>query len=161
MKWSMSFRTQWGIFKRFFVAVVPQNDSIIIFRFHRTHVFLFHHEHSKWLRFLTSFGMTKTSKKALHIRARLPKCVDQQGLEPRTNRLWAGCSNQLSYWSIFEIDRRYTQRSILAPPTGLEPVTSWLTVMRSTDWAMEEYFMLASSYFSGSSPIKYLRHHWA
>ena len=26
----------------------------------------------------------------------------------------------------------------LAPPTGLEPVTSWLTVMRSTDWAMEE-----------------------
>ena len=27
----------------------------------------------------------------------------------------------------------------LAPPTGLEPVTSWLTVMRSTDWAMEEY----------------------
>ena len=26
--------------------------------------------------------------------------VDQQGLEPRTNRLWAGCSNQLSYWSI-------------------------------------------------------------
>ena len=28
---------------------------------------------------------------------------------------------------------------LLAPPTGLEPVTSWLTVMRSTDWAMEEY----------------------
>ena len=27
----------------------------------------------------------------------------------------------------------------VAPPTGLEPVTSWLTVMRSTDWAMEEY----------------------
>ena len=27
----------------------------------------------------------------------------------------------------------------MAPPTGLEPVTSWLTVMRSTDWAMEEY----------------------
>ena len=24
--------------------------------------------------------------------------VGQQGLEPRTNRLWAGCSNQLSYW---------------------------------------------------------------
>ena len=30
-------------------------------------------------------------------------------------------------------------RFYLAPPTGLEPVTSWLTVMRSTDWAMEEY----------------------
>ena len=28
---------------------------------------------------------------------------------------------------------------VVAPPTGLEPVTSWLTVMRSTDWAMEEY----------------------
>ena len=27
----------------------------------------------------------------------------------------------------------------LAPRTGLEPVTSWLTVMRSTDWAIEEY----------------------
>ena len=26
--------------------------------------------------------------------------MDQQGLEPQTNRLWAGCSNQLSYWSI-------------------------------------------------------------
>ena len=27
----------------------------------------------------------------------------------------------------------------LAPPAGLEPATSWLTVMRSTDWAKEEY----------------------
>ena len=27
----------------------------------------------------------------------------------------------------------------MAPPTGLEPVTSWLTVMRSTDWANEDY----------------------
>ena len=27
----------------------------------------------------------------------------------------------------------------MAPPTGLAPVTSWLTVMRSTDWAMEDY----------------------
>ena len=26
----------------------------------------------------------------------------------------------------------------MAPRTGLEPVTSWLTVMRSTDWAIEE-----------------------
>ena len=31
----------------------------------------------------------------------------------------------------------------MAPPTGLEPVTSWLTVMRSTDWAMEEYLAFA------------------
>ena len=28
--------------------------------------------------------------------------------------------------------------SLLAPPTGLEPVTPWLTVRCSTDWAMEE-----------------------
>ena len=27
----------------------------------------------------------------------------------------------------------------LAPQVGLEPTTSWLTVMRSTDWAIEEY----------------------
>ena len=27
----------------------------------------------------------------------------------------------------------------MAPPAGLEPATSWLTVMRSTDWAKEEY----------------------
>ena len=27
----------------------------------------------------------------------------------------------------------------LDPPAGLEPATSWLTVMRSTDWAKEEY----------------------
>ena len=30
--------------------------------------------------------------------------------------------------------------SYLAPPVGLEPTTSWLTVMRSTDWAIEEYW---------------------
>ena len=27
----------------------------------------------------------------------------------------------------------------MAPRAGLEPATSWLTVMRSTDWANEEY----------------------
>ena len=27
----------------------------------------------------------------------------------------------------------------MAPPTGLEPVTPWLTVRCSTDWAKEEY----------------------
>ena len=30
----------------------------------------------------------------------------------------------------------------VAPPAGLEPATSWLTVMRSTDWAKEEYEFL-------------------
>ena len=42
----------------------------------------------------------------------------------------------------FGLDRKKTvqKRSFfLAPPAGLEPATSWLTVMRSTDWAKEEY----------------------
>ena len=30
------------------------------------------------------------------------------------------------------------QNCFMAPRTGLEPVTSWLTVMRYTDWAIEE-----------------------
>ena len=30
-------------------------------------------------------------------------------------------------------------RFLFTPPTGLEPVTPWLTVRCSTDWAMEEY----------------------
>ena len=42
----------------------------------------------------------------------------------------------------FGLDRKKTVRKrsfFLAPPAGLEPATSWLTVMRSTDWAKEEY----------------------
>ena len=43
-----------------------------------------------------------------------------------------------------EIRNRCLQASVsdnswMAPPAGLEPATSWLTVMRSTDWAKEEY----------------------
>ena len=30
----------------------------------------------------------------------------------------------------------------MAPPAGLEPATSWLTVMRSANWAIEEYIYL-------------------
>ena len=33
---------------------------------------------------------------------------------------------------------------LLAPPAGLEPATSWLTVMRSANWAIEEYFVFFS-----------------
>ena len=70
---------------------------------------------------------------------------------------------------------------LLAPPAGLEPATSWLTVMRSTDWAKEEYKaewvhmgfypchprfpslwkVSASTYLTGPSPAKYCRHRWA
>ena len=44
----------------------------------------------------------------------------------------------------FGLDRKKTVRKrsfFLAPPAGLEPATSWLTVMRSTDWAKEEYVL--------------------
>ena len=34
--------------------------------------------------------------------------------------------------------------TIVAPPAGLEPATSWLTVMRSANWAIEEYFVFFS-----------------
>ena len=32
----------------------------------------------------------------------------------------------------------------MAPPAGLEPATSWLTVMRSANWAKEEYLILSA-----------------
>ena len=31
----------------------------------------------------------------------------------------------------------------MAPPAGLEPATSWLTVMRSANWAKEDYMQPA------------------
>ena len=42
----------------------------------------------------------------------------------------------------FGLDRKKTVRKrsfFLAPPAGLEPATTWLTVRCSTDWAKEEY----------------------
>ena len=45
---------------------------------------------------------------------------------------------------------------VLAPQAGLEPATSWLTVMRSTDWAIEEYGIYDKS---RRSPIFPRRHH--
>ena len=36
---------------------------------------------------------------------------------------------------------------IMAPPTGLEPVTPWLTVRCSTDWAMEDYWLFSYKLF--------------
>ena len=46
----------------------------------------------------------------------------------------------------FGLDRKKTVRKrsfFLAPPAGLEPATSWLTVMRSANWAKEEYLICA------------------
>ena len=50
--------------------------------------------------------------------------MDLRGLEPGTDRLWAGCSNQLSYRSIS-----------LKPMNGLEPLTCWLQISCSANWA--------------------------
>ena len=55
--------------------------------------------------------------------------MDLQGLEPRTDRLWAGCSNQLSYRSIS-----------LKPMNGLEPLTCWLQISCSANWATSAYY---------------------
>ena len=52
--------------------------------------------------------------------------------------------DRLYHWSYTPIK--------MAPQTGLEPVTSWLTVMRSTDWAIEEHIP-AMTY----SPTKRIR----
>ena len=35
--------------------------------------------------------------------------MGQQGLEPRTVRLWAGCSNQLSYWPFYMMNQKLTK----------------------------------------------------
>ena len=58
-------------------------------------------------------------------------------VQNRVHSVWGLAVND------FLKDKKKSEQSELcsdmAPPTGLEPVTSWLTVMRSTDWAMEEY----------------------
>ena len=41
-------------------------------------------------------------------------------------------------------DGYFRNRLFLAPPTGLEPVTPWLTVRCSTDWAKEECLKMFS-----------------
>ena len=46
-----------------------------------------------------SYRYRSANKKSTHKEYFL-YLVDQQGLEPRTDRLWAGSSNQLSYWSM-------------------------------------------------------------
>ena len=39
----------------------------------------------------------------------------------------------------FLLTTAFSSSNMMAPPVGLEPTTSWLTVTRSTDWAKEEY----------------------
>ena len=100
--------------------------------------------------------------------------VAGEGLEPPAFGLWARRATNCSIprWKKWrEKDsnlRRRSQRIYspsplatreplqinkkMAPQTGLEPVTSWLTVMRSTDWAIEEH-ILAMTY----SPTKRIR----
>ena len=89
--------------------------------------------------------------------------VDPAGLEPATARLWAECSNQLSYGSLMaylkrfellahglegrcsiQLSYRYTSFFFsfikMVSHTGIEPVTPWLKVKCSTDWANGSQF---------------------
>ena len=53
----------------------------------------------------------------------------QDGLEPTTPWLTVRCSNQLSYWSIFNFNKMSDEtKSSFALQDGLEPTTPWLTV---------------------------------
>ena len=80
----------------------------------------------------------------------LKEVVGQSGLEPPTSRLSVVCSNQLSYWPTVGGDNRdrtddpllarqvlsqlsYTPIGVsLVGPSGLEPPTSRLSVVRSS-----------------------------
>ena len=74
------------------------------------------------------------------------------GFEPTTPCAQNKCSTKLSYTRIMELAIRFeltttrlqiesatiAPRQHMAPRTGLEPVTFWLTVRRSTYWAIAE-----------------------
>ena len=65
----------------------------------------------------------------------------------RTFRICAANISQRSYFTCPKGKFRWkkhllSQVLFVAPPTGLEPVTPWLTVRCSTDWAMEEYVLV-------------------
>ena len=47
----------------------------------------------------------------------------------------------------------------MAPPVGLEPTTSWLTVTRSTDWAKEDYYLRETSVL-WNTPVSLLCRLW-
>ena len=49
----------------------------------------------------------------------------------------------------------------MAPPTGLEPVTPWLTVRCSTDWAKEEYKAKQTIRGKPLCRLLHLCQHWA
>ena len=96
--------------------------------------------------------------------------VSAQGFEPRTHALEGRCSIQLSYAPIFyygagnEIRTRdfhlgkvtlyhwtipaYTMAGI----TGLEPVTHWLTVNCSTNWAIFPRYLIKLATWKGLEP---------
>ena len=71
--------------------------------------------------------------------------VGPLGLEPRTDRLWAGCSNQLSYRPV-SIDRKsrkaFTLRELqtfMERKTRLELATPTLARWCSTNWAISAF----------------------
>jgi hypothetical protein len=68
--------------------------------------------------------------------------VTRAGIEPALPP-WKG--GVLTAWPTGHISQKIRISNWLilifcvAPPAGLEPATSWLTVMRSANWAIEEY----------------------
>ena len=114
--------------------------------------------------------------------------MDPAGLEPATVRLWAGCSNQLSYGSIkilmvavegFEPPtfRVWTERSSqlsytaifhysvdkshiikMVDPVGIEPATSCVQNRRSPSWAKDPHMKLRLVPKAGIEPARYCYH---
>lgn len=77
--------------------------------------------------------------------------IGKTGFEPATPCSQSKCATKLRYFPLIKYEEQETcsknfsnPLSSIArrcgtkrtPPTGLEPVTSWLTVRRSTNWAM-------------------------
>ena len=98
------------------------------------------------VKYLTSFDVKWNS----------PLYICEANISQRSYFTWR------SHISLAEGEFRWKKKSksfrlaffFLAPRTGLEPVTSWLTVMRSTDWATEEYCVgLALSSRTASSRV--------
>ena len=101
--------------------------------------------------------------------------VDPLGLEPRTDRLWAGSSDQLSYGSEMVAEggfepstsRVWTGRSSqlsysarfsylkMVDPVGIEPATSCVQNRRSPSWAKDPLRLVLKV---GIEPTRYCYH---
>ena len=62
------------------------------------------------------------------------------------------------FWIEKILQNREILKDLVAPPAGLEPATTWLTVRCSTDWAKEEYWIVYSSKVRCSMRLRIFRH---